>query len=289
MFIRFPFFAIFLCALVTSGAEAAEVWAVEGFKNPESVEYDPARARYYVSNIDGNPTEVDGAGFISLIGADGALIQAEWATGLNAPKGLVLSEGTLYAADIDHLVAIDADSGAITGRYQAEGAQFLNDVDVSNDGRIFVTDMFTNAIYVFDGDSLDLWLRNDNLWHPNGIRVDGNRLIIAAWGDEILDDFTTPTPGHLIAVDLNSQAISALGSGVPVGNLDGLARDAEGSWIASDWIAGAIYRIDAAGNAEMLMDLDPGSADIDVAITGGALHVVVPMMNDNRVVSYTVE
>ena len=289
MFKRFGFSIAVLCAFIAKGTEAAEIWSVEGFSNPESVEYDPAHARYYVSNVDGNPTEADGAGFISIIGEDGALIEAQWVTGLNAPKGLVLSEGTLYASDIDHLVAIDVESGAVTGRYPAEGAQFLNDVDVSNDGRVFVTDMFTNAIYVFDGNSLDLWLRDDDLWHPNGIRFDGDRLIIAAWGDEILDDFTTPTPGHLIAVDLDTRAISPLGSGEAVGNLDGLARDGEGNWIVSDWIAGAIFRIDASGNAELLMDLNQGSADIDVTLHEGTLYVVVPMMNDNRVVSYSLE
>ena len=136
---------------------------------------------------------------------------------------------------------------------------------------------------------MDLWLRDDALWHPNGIRYDGERLVIAAWGDEILDDFSTPTPGHLIAVDLNTREISALGSGAAVGNLDGLARDGEGNWLATDWLAGALYRIDAAGNAEMLLDLNPGSADIDIRIADGILHVIVPMMNDNRVVSYSLE
>jgi DNA-binding beta-propeller fold protein YncE len=290
MFKRFGFSAIVLCACVASGAQAAEVWSTGGFANPESVEYDPAHIRYYVSNVDGDPTATDGQGFISLLGEDGTMIDARWVEGLNAPKGLVFSDGILYAADIDHLVVIDVESGTVTGRYPAEGAQFLNDVDIANDGRVFVTDMFTNAIYAFDGDSLDLWLRSDDLWHPNGIRFDGNRLIIAAWGDEILDDFSTPTPGHLIAVDLNTQAISALGSGAAVGNLDGIARDGHGNWLVSDWLAGALYRIDASGNAEMLMDLDQGSADIDVvAHRDGTLYVVVPMMNDNRVVSYSIE
>lgn len=289
MFKQIGFSAMALCACIASGAEAAEIWSTGGFSNPESVEYDPAHKRYYVSNVDGNPTEADGAGFISLLGEDGTLIEARWVEGLNAPKGLVFSDGTLYASDIDHLVTIDVESGTVTGRYPGEGAQFLNDVDIGNDGRVYVTDMFTNAIYVFGGNSLDLWLRSDDLWHPNGIRFDGNRFIIAAWGDEILDDFSTPTPGHLIAVDFNTQAISALGSGAAVGNLDGLARDGQGNWIVSDWLAGAIYRIDAAGNAEMLMDLNQGSADIDVTHHEGTLYVIVPMMNDNRVVSYSIE
>ena len=285
----FGFLAMALCAGIASGAEAAENWSTEGFSNPESVEYDPAQARFYVSNVDGDPTAADGAGFISIIGEDGTMISARWVTGLNAPKGLVYSDGTLYASDIDHLVVIDTESGTVTGRYPADGAQFLNDVDIANDGRVFVTDMFTNAIYVFNGNSLDLWLRDDGLWHPNGIRFDGDRLIIAAWGDEILDDFSTPTPGHLIAVDVNTKAISALGSGAAIGNLDGLARDGEGNWIVSDWLAGAIFRIDAAGNAEMLMNLNQGSADIDVVLRNGTLDVVVPMMIDHRVVSYSIE
>lgn len=67
MFKCFGLPAVIVCACVASGAEAAEIWSTEGFANPESVEYDPAHARYYVSNVDGDATAADGKGTLYVI------------------------------------------------------------------------------------------------------------------------------------------------------------------------------------------------------------------------------
>ena len=89
---------------------------------------------------------------------------------------------TLYVTDIDRLVAIDVESGEISGTWPAEGAKFLNDPAVDADGRVFVSDMVTNRIYVLDGDSLSVWLEDEGLTHPNGLAVQDGKLIVAAWG-----------------------------------------------------------------------------------------------------------
>lgn len=68
----------------------------------------------YVSN--GPGTAKDGNGFISRVSTSGEMLQREWATGLNAPKGIFLVGGTLYAADIDEVLAINAASGAVRAR-----------------------------------------------------------------------------------------------------------------------------------------------------------------------------
>lgn len=272
-------------SVLTEAVTAGELWSAEGFKNPESVLYDPARDIFYVSNVNGEPTDKDGAGHISKLSAQGAVQEAEWVTGLNAPKGLVMRGNELFVSDIDQLVAIDVNTGKITGTWDAEGAKFLNDTAVGEDGRVFVSDMLTNAIYVLDGDSLSLWLRDEALQHPNGLRIEKGRLLIAPWGKDLQEDFSTKVPGHLIAVDLASKAISTIGSGAPVGNLDGLEPDGQGNWLVTDWMAGALYRIKADGSFENLLDLDMGSADLEV-IDNGAV-AIIPMMMDNKVVAVT--
>ena len=272
-------------SLSTEAATAAEVWTAEGFKNPESVLYDPARQIFYVSNVNGAPTDKDGAGHISKLSADGVVLEAEWVTGLDAPKGLVMRGDQLFVSDIDRLVAIDVNKGEIAGTWNAEGAKFLNDTAVGDDGRIFVSDMLTNSIYVLDGDSLSLWLQDEALQHPNGLRIEEGRLLIAPWGKDIQEDFSTKVLGHLIAVDLASKKISTVGSGVPVGNLDGLEPDGQGNWLVTDWVAGALYRIKADGSFENLLDLNQGSADLEVVDNGGL--AVIPMMMDNKVVAHT--
>lgn len=269
--------------LSSAAFSATQLWSTDGFMNPESALYDSARHVVYVSNVNGAPTEKDNAGHISKITMDGEMIEAEWVTGLNAPKGLVQHGNTLYVSDIDQLVAIDVDSGDILNKWDAEGAVFLNDLAVDVNGRIYVSDMLTNRIYRLDGDTISVWLEDEALQHPNGLQVDGNSLFVAPWGKDLQDDFSTTVLGHLIVVDLKTKAISTVGSGEPVGNLDGLESDGKGKWITTDWMAGALLRIDVSGDAELLMDMNQGSADIGV-INSEAM-VLVPMMNDNKVIA----
>ena len=267
--------------------EPTQVWSLDGFNTPESVVHDAERGELYVSNVAGAPGEKDGVGFLSRVSPDGEMLEAQWVTGLDAPKGLALDGGTLYVSDIDRLVAIDIETGEVTDSWQGEGAQFLNDPAVDDQGRVFVSDMAGSAIYVLDGGSFSVWLQDEALQHPNGLKVDDGRLIVAAWGQGLQEDFSTSVAGHLIAVDLETKEISALGSGEPVGNLDGLEPDGAGNWLATDWMNGALFRISPDGSAEQLLDLDQGSADLEY-LEGDSL-AVIPMMMGGRVVAYRVE
>src|SRR5215470_772449 len=73
-------------------------------KVPESVLLDADNKVLYVSNIDGTDGWAkDGKGSIGKIGLDGKIIAVDWVPGLDAPKGLGLYKGKLYAADIDEI------------------------------------------------------------------------------------------------------------------------------------------------------------------------------------------
>jgi sugar lactone lactonase YvrE len=277
-----------LLLIGSAGSAAAdEVWSLDGFQAPESVLFDAERNVLYVSNVAGAPNEKDGAGFISRVAPDGTMQEAEWVTGFDAPKGLVQSGNTLYVTDIDRLVAINVDSGEISGEWAAEGAQFLNDPAVDESGRVFVSDMLADRIYVLENDALSVFAEGADLQHPNGLHIDGDTLTVAAWGKNIKDDFSTETPGHLLAIDLNSKTVSSVGSGTPVGNLDGLEPDGSGGWLATDWVGGALYRIGADGAATELADLNQGSADLEY-IPEEKL-AIVPMMMDGKLTAYRIE
>ncbi len=279
-----------LAAILASAPQAIAasiVWELEGVSTPESVLHDPERGVLYVSNIAGEATGKDGAGHISRVSPAGEMLEAEWVTGLDAPKGLVLAGDTLYVSDIDRLVAIDIAAGAISGTWPAEGAVFLNDTAVDAEGRVYVSDMATNRIHRLDGDTLSVWVEGEALQHRNGLKVDGDQLVVAAWGKELQDDFSTLTPGHLYTVDLATGDIAALGSGDPVGNLDGLEREAAGNWLVTDWIAGGLLRISPDGSFEQLIDLDMGSADL--AWLEAERLAVIPMMLDDRIVAYRLD
>lgn len=262
-----------------------EAWRLDGFEGPESVVYDSTEEVFYVSNINGNPTEKDGSGYISTVTKDGVLLERKWLDGLNAPKGMAVGGGTLLVADIDELLAIKLSDRSIT-RFVAPGAKFLNDVTVDAKGRVYVSDMMDDAVYRLEDGSFDLWLKSPELEAPNGLLAEPSRIVVGAWG-VMTEGFATETPGHLKTISLADQSISSLGSGDPIGNIDGLEADVFGRYLATDWMSGKLYRILPSGEARLLLELDQGSADHTFVWDDNL--VVIPMMLSGTLVAYNLE
>ncbi|BAQ16674.1 SMP-30/gluconolactonase/LRE family protein [Methyloceanibacter caenitepidi] len=265
-------------------AELKEVWRAEGLRQPESVLFDPERNVLYVSNVDGGPTDKDGKGYIAKLTPDGKVETAEWVTGLNAPKGLGLYGDRLYVADIDRLVVIDIGTGEISKVYEAPDAKFLNDIAVDKDGRVFVSDTLTDTIYALDGNTFGVWLNSGDLAAPNGLYADNDKLIVASWGK---GEMMSAKPDHLRTVDLDTKEIANLGDGTPIGNLDGIAPDGAGDFLVTDWVAGALFRVQPSGKAERLLDLNQGTADL--FYRSDEKLVMIPFMNDGVLVAYRLE
>ena len=279
--------ASLLLAASSAAAAPAEVWRVAGLSNPESVLFDATDNILYVSNVGGDAAEPRTAKASSARlsrtarsstsnGSPASTHRRAWrrsATSSTSPTSI-------------SLVAIDTKTGAIAKRYPAAGAKFLNDVTADERGRIFVSDMVTNQIWLLDGDQFAVWLEDAKLENPNGLKVAGDKLIVASWG-AMKPDWSTEVPGHLLAVDLASKEISDLGDPKPVGNLDGLEPDGAGGWYLTDWVAGGLLHAEPDGRAGQLLDLPPGSADIGIMPAGNL--VLVPMMNEGDVVAYRVQ
>lgn len=269
------------CAAAPSQAHTKELWTLGGFSHPESVELDIPQQILYVSNVNGGPLDKDGNGFISKVSKSGKLLQLKWIEGLNAPKGMVMRGHTLYVSDIDKLVEIDTLAGKITAQYPAEGAVFLNDTAVDAAGNVYVSDIAKRKIWQLKDGKMSVWYEKDDLMHPNGLRVIyGNKLLVAGWGWDMQDDGSTKKPGNLVTIDLATKELKNLGSGEGVGNLDGLERDAHGNFLVTDFMAGGLHRVHKDGSHELLMDLNAGSADLDV-IGKGHKAIVPVMMDDN--------
>jgi sugar lactone lactonase YvrE len=275
--------------LAGAGALAAEfeqAWQATGLDGPESAVVDPGAGVLYVSNVNGEANAPDGNGYISKLFLQGEVQEKEWVTGLNAPKGLALHDGNLYVSDIDELVVIDTANGEITARHEAPGATFLNDVTAHEDGRVFVSDMMQNQIWTLEGDQFEMWLQDEALEHPNGLLAEQDRLVVGAWGKP-KEDFSTEVPGHLKAVDYESKEITSIGPGDPIGNLDGVEPDGQGGYLVTDWFSGGLYQISGDGKAEMLMDLNQGSADHEFVESESL--AVIPMMMDGTVDAYKIQ
>jgi hypothetical protein len=116
--------------------------------------------------------------------------------------------------------------------------------------------------------------------------VAGDKLIIAAWGAPGTS-VPSSAPANLLDVSIANKTVRDLGDGTPVGNLDGIEPLDKTSYLVTDWVAGAVYRIDASGKAELLLDLPQGSADIGWVPETRLL--LVPMMNDDKLVAYKIK
>ena len=280
--------AVFALSLVILNSAYAEditleqLWETGGLNNPESVVYDGKSGAIYVSNVNGAAGDKDGNGYISRLSLDGKVLDQEWVKGLNAPKGLALSGGKLYTADIDTLVEIDIATAAITHRYQVADAKFLNDVAAAPNGDIYVSDMSMNRIHLLHGGKFSIWLETPDLLNPNGVLVQGKHLIVGAWG-VMTDDSSTKVPGHLLKISFRDKAIKNIGAGLPIGNLDGVEAYHDG-FLVTDWMAGKFLYIDMTGKTTVLLVLKPGSADH--AYVQDQNLVLIPMMQDNKLIAY---
>ena len=266
-------------------AELPVRWEIRGVvQSPESVYLDEPSGFLFVSNVgDGGATEKDGSGFISKMTPEGEMLEPRWVAGLNAPKGLRSHAGTLWVSDIDRLVGIDIARGEIRHTVEVEGAEFLNDVATDENGAVYVSDMLANRIYRYTDGQLDVLAEGDHLESPNGLLVHGNRLVVAAWGSGIRDDFSTETPGRLFSLSLDG-ADKKLITPEPSGNFDGLEAMGDKGYLVSDWIAGRVYRVHPDGTMSLLLQLPQGTADLGYLPDHNLL--IVPQMLNYRVTAF---
>lgn len=264
-----------------ANAGATEIWRTTGFSNPESVEWDAAAGLFYVSNMGADPMAADGDGYISTLGADGVVKVANFASGLNSPKGMAVVGGKLYTADLTELVEIDTSTGAITNRYPAAGAVFLNDVAAGPDGKIYVSDTFGNSVWVLENSTMSILAQDPMLMGANGLTVVGDALIVADLGDAS-QGFDKLTPGMVVSIDLTSKAVTPYGSTDPSGALDGIEPDGKGGVLFTDNMGGRLMQQAPEGMAASVATLEPGAADLEVVLDQGL--ILVPITPANTVI-----
>lgn len=263
-----------------------QVWSLDtGLDKPESVAYDAKRDRLYVSNVQGEPLGMDGEGYISTVDLDGKMLNQKWVVeGLNAPKGMAVTETTLFVSDVNALVAIDIEAGKVTQRYTAEKSVFLNDVTIDEKGNVYVSDLFDDTIYCLCNGQFSVWVRDAALASPNGLLAEKERLVFGSWGIRT-EGFQTSEVGYLKAIPYADKSkIMPLGSTETFANVDGVESDGKEGYLVTDWIAGKLFAVDAEGKATEVMDYNQGSADHEYIADKGLLFV--PMMLDNQVVAF---
>jgi sugar lactone lactonase YvrE len=278
---RLPVAAIVALSLAQANSTAKPIWSVtEGMDSPESVYYDAGSGFLYSSQIGGDAAAKDGNGRIVKLTLDGKVVSTSWVTGLNAPKGLRAYQGTLFVVDIDEVVAIDIAAGRIASRVKTD-AKFLNDVATAPDGTVYATDSFQNRVYVVRNGVASVFVESPRLELPNGILVDGGKVVVATDGRPGRGG--GGTPGSLFAIDVASREITQVTT-QQIGTPDGLESDGRGGYVVADVGGGRIFHVSASGEVRQLRQLDRQPADISY-IPGRSL-LIVPHLGLNRVSAY---
>ncbi len=244
----------------TPADPVAPTTTLVAFDTPESALWNASDNIYFVSNIAGESDAADGIGWIAKLDADGEPLAPRWVDGLNAPKGMALSGGKLYVADLADLVAIDVSSGEIQERIAVPGAAFLNDVTASDD-TVWVSDTFGGAVFAYTPSTQALveLARDPALATINGLEFDGSRILGGTTGDF----FDPDDLGDIVSISTSGE-VTVLAAGA--GKIDGIVRYGAG-FLATDF-RGMLLSIEQDGTTTMLMDLATDAGMMSAADLG---------------------
>lgn len=265
----------------------------DGLSTPESVLYDATSDTYIVSNVDGDPLAVDGNGYISRLSPDGKIVVGKWIEGkrrgatLNAPKGLAMTGGKLYVADIDTVRIFDAKTGAPSGEVKLPGATFANDLAVAPDGRVLVSDSGlkagkksfepsgTDAVYAIDASNkLTTIAKSKDLGGPNGLLPTADKTWVVGFRS-----------GELYSLDASGKRADV--QKLPKGSLDGIVALPGGDLLISSWDASSVYRGKPGGDFRVAIEGVKSPADI--GWDSKRSRVLVPLFDGNEVRAYDVK
>jgi hypothetical protein len=276
--------AVVSCVVLATGMPSAfaesksislqPVWTITGIDTPESVvEIETKHQNYFlVSAIEGDFFTKDGKGSLAKINSRGEVLDMNWVTGLNAPKGMAQFKDRVYVADLDEVVVVDLNTSKIIAKIPVPDAVFLNDVAADKKGAIFVSDTFTGRVYRLRNNQVEVYL--EGVAGPNGLWAEPNRLLVGA-------------ANQLLAFDGLKQP-TQIGSNLPL-DIDGITPWKCGSYLISSW-DGQISYMSKKGQQTLLLDsVAEGINTADIMYSDSAKLLFVPNFFHNTVSAYRVK
>src|SRR5215217_2407247 len=258
---------IFAAAGANAQHKVEKLWETEPLlKVTESALF--TKDAIYVSIIDGQPWEADGKGGIGKVGKDGKIINADWVTGLSAPKGMAIIGDLLYVADIKDIVAISISKGKIDHKITVSEAGGFNDVTADKNGVVWVTDSQKGAIYKVQGKTAALFMAD--LRGINGIKAIDDKLYVLT-GKEMFVTDATKNKTTIVALEQGGDGIE------PVGN---------GDFIVTAW-AGYMYYVNTdKGTKDLLLDTHDKANTADIGFDPATKIIYVPTFSGNSIAAY---
>jgi hypothetical protein len=237
------------------------------FATPESVLYDAEGDRYLVSNINGDPSAVDGNGYILELSPDGRVTNPKLIAGgmnklrLDAPKGMAIVGTELWVADLTVVRKFDLKTAAHRGDIQLPAATFANDV-VAADGGAYVSDSAVKFVdgapqpvgtdqvfFIGKSGKVKVFAKSAELGGPNGLTLSvGNTLVASTFKSDEVYRLTEKGSRDVITK-------------VPGGMLDGLLA-LDDTLLVSSWKTETVYRGPLGGTFTPVLTKVKGVADM---------------------------
>ena len=195
--------------------------------NIEAVEYDPNGSQWFVS-----------CGSSTMLSTSDLGDTWEYFGTAQATHGMEVMGEALFVLDNNLIRAYDLNTAEQIGTASVAGASFLNGMGNDGNGILIVSDFSSGRILKVDAtDPSDMsvsTLVGNTGTTPNGIVVDteNGRAVIVNWGGN----------ADILAVDLESGALTTIVNGTGLGNCDGIDMDSDGRYYVSSWSPNRITR-----------------------------------------------
>lgn len=212
------------------------------------------------SNMGKGTREQKGDGYVSLLGAEGQVVDPKWlpveGDQLDSPLGMAVLGRTLYVADINRIAAFDLDTRKALEAIDlsASGATFLNDVVAGEAPYIFVSATAIKKVFRVNtatGEFASIADGHPDLSVPNGLAwsESDKHLYVAQNQVHSIPKDGQPN-GSVIVLDANND-FQVINASVRFARfVDGIALTSQGEVLVSDWHSftdpGLLYRLDAS-------------------------------------------
>ncbi|MEO6754724.1 MAG: SUMF1/EgtB/PvdO family nonheme iron enzyme [Chthoniobacteraceae bacterium] len=253
-----------------------KLWETEPeLHSVESVRYSVGDQLLFTSNMGApnSPGAKDGDGSIGKVGLDGKIIDAHWIKGLDAPKGLGLYEGKLYAVDVGRVVVCDVATGTILQTVPIADSASLNDLTIDYKGVVYVSDYKLGRIYTIKDGDVSVFL--DSVKNPNGVLAHEKSFYILSLGEVF-----QLQPDHSV-----KRVVTGLDRRV-----DGIENISGDDFLVT-CSSGIIYEVNVAtGVSQVLLDQRAaGIETCDLDYDARNAIVYVPTLFSHRVVAYQLQ
>jgi len=216
---------------------------------PDQAVWHAKTRTWFVSNLGGGISlKKDNYGWITQTDEKGNVIQDFWigkTEGMHAPSGMTTTDDYLYVCDREGVYEIEITKRKIKNFFKIEGATFINDVVIAQNGDLYVSDFFGDKIYKLSKENRkpEIWLETATLKAPDGLYMEKDKLIVASWGKlSNPATFETSVLGDLLSIDLKTKKIEVLVS--KMGNLEGITK-ADDFYFVTDWFSGKVLKVNA--------------------------------------------